>query len=251
MGLSNSVLRLLASRKGEATPGKPEQTVEAKKQFQLCTRKAIGRRLQPNAATRMIAKLQRWHLGGSTGTMALRIVAGLQELRRLVPPRVSAAVLRTLWNGWTTAGRFQQKAKCLLGCTCDGGEDKIEHYATCPIVASFSRSFVGTRREAGRSRLGNFVVLGFDSGSVCIETLTRRAVLVAVYRATNTLRSMGQSETVDSRDVLQQFAKEAVRGHRWATAVLDGKTAHGTSREPCTEEDCDRSNTWEAVADEV
>ena len=52
---------------------------------------------------------------------------------KLIPPRVSAARIRTAFNGWVTARRFQGRVSCCLDC---GGDDSIEHDALC---ATFHR----------------------------------------------------------------------------------------------------------------
>ena len=70
---------------------------------------------------------------------------------------------------------------------------------------------------------GNFITLGVNSGKVDDETLTLRAVLVyAIFRATNQLRHRQGDSAEVVKDMVQQYAKEGVRGHAKATRVLDG-----------------------------
>ena len=157
----------------------------------------------------------------------------LQRLSHLVPPRVSAAVWKTVWNGWTTARRFQRVGPCLLGCGGRYGEDSIEHYARCEITRKVGRSFLGLQDTGYDKWLGNFITLGVNSGAVNDKDLTLRAVLVyATFRATNLLRHR-QGDADHVIDMMQQFAKEAVRGHRKATRVLDScflqSSAHSSS----------------------
>eukprot|EP00959_Pyramimonas_sp_CCMP1952_P188673 3946033-Pyramimonas_sp.AAC.1 len=72
----------------------------------------------------------------------------LQHLAPLVPPRVWASVLRTLWNGWVTARRWpggpMAGSSCIFGCR--HARDSIEHYASCDAVADFARRRLGIPR---------------------------------------------------------------------------------------------------------
>ena len=81
---------------------------------------------------------------------------------------------------------------------------------------------MGMQDDDTRGLLGRFVTLGLHAGPVSDQSLTQRAIVVyAVYMTTNKLRN-SRAAAVDIGDVLQQFAKEATRGHRWATTTLDG-----------------------------
>ena len=89
---------------------------------------------------------------------------------------------------------------------------------------------MGIPPEDGHASVGNFVALGLNVGKVDDNLLTLRAIWVyAVYRATNNIRRNATTNGEVSTDVLQQFAKEAVRGHAYATRVLDGITRHDSS----------------------
>ena len=59
---------------------------------------------------------------------AQRALLTLETLRALVTPRISNAVVSTLWHRWTTARRFQQTQACCLQCAPEA-QDSIEHYA--------------------------------------------------------------------------------------------------------------------------
>ena len=100
-----------------------------------------------NPWNRIRAKYRRWKLDDAARHLTIfggarertpawqcrRAALLLRALGAMVPPRVQAAVFSTMWNRWTTARRFQNRAKCLLGCAgC--AQDSIEHYCRCPTV---------------------------------------------------------------------------------------------------------------------
>ena len=62
----------------------------------------------------------RYKLAGPPAQIARRVYKNLLHLKNLVPPRVCAAVFRTIWNGWCTERRFQRRwgnsNVCMLGC---------------------------------------------------------------------------------------------------------------------------------------
>ena len=83
----------------------------------------------------------------------------------------------------------------------------------------------GVVRRGGCAR-GDFIVFGCD---VCIpseECLIRRAVCVyATYRATNLLRHSEGADAGEAGDMLQQFAREGVRGHARTTHAMNSAFA--------------------------
>ena len=64
-------------------------------------------------------------------------------LRRLVPPRVKAAVLGMILNRWTTGRRMKglrgQVGCCVLGCSRTAA-DSIEHYTRCRAIRTWMRA---------------------------------------------------------------------------------------------------------------
>ena len=116
-----------------------------RRSFQRTAYHRILRTTAPDPEERMRRKLARWQLEGPAGVITRRVLANLRRLKALVAPRVSAACLSTLWNRWTTARRFQQRAaacnRCVLGC---GGtaEDSIEHYARCATMRAAARGML-------------------------------------------------------------------------------------------------------------
>ena len=88
-------------------------------------------------ATRLRYRLERWKLPGFPGRTARTVHAQLLRLRRMVPPRVRAAVLGLILNRWTTDRRMRglrgRVGPCVLGCS-PTADDAIEHYVHCPIL---------------------------------------------------------------------------------------------------------------------
>ena len=135
--LTTGVLYAQADQIGE-NPGNNRQVIQ--KGFQRSMRKVLDKLARPDAIMRMRHKLARWKLPGIERQNSTRCLKTLTRLKALVPPRVCAAWLRTLWNGWVTKRRFQQRnSQCVLGC--GRGEGSIEHYAHCRIIRNFRATF--------------------------------------------------------------------------------------------------------------
>ena len=93
----------------------------------------VDSNMYPPIADRLRHKLDRWTWTPELpGVVARRLHHHLPHLGKLVAARVMASVIRTLYNGWCTARRFQQQGLCRLSCTCTG-DDSLEHYARCKI----------------------------------------------------------------------------------------------------------------------
>ena len=132
-------------------------------------------------------------LAGKRATPAWQASHTLHRLRllaTLVPPRVWAAVFGTIFNGWTTARRFQQRWTkrniCVLGCS-PTAEGSLEHYARCPCTIELARRHL--RLDPDRDvNLHRFNL--FNPHMTTQEDLVATAFLVyAVYRATNYMRN--------------------------------------------------------------
>ena len=110
----------------------------------------------------------------------------LQIIRKVVPPRVSAAVMSTLLNRWTTTRRMRKvtlRARCcLLGCSRHAA-DSLEHYLGCPLAREWL---------ARRLRLDP-ADLKLESWLLAVPKETTTLIRLAVgtyvlYRATNHLK---------------------------------------------------------------
>ena len=144
-------------------------------------------------------------------------------LRQLVPPRVVSAVFSTIWNRWTTERRFDRRQSpsnvCKLGCSCSA-EDRIEHYARCPITLETSRRFLRLDPQC-QVNLHTFVCC--NPNVKTDADITAAALLVyAVYRATNYQRFQTPlTNPSDIIDAMKQWTREGARGHPAAMRVLD------------------------------
>ena len=166
-------------------------------------------------------RIVRWRLPGPLLRVARRILRHLAALRDEAPPRLAAAALSTVWNRWCTERRFQRVGPCVLGCA--GQEDSVEHYARCPIVREFGTQFVRLRIPAQHG-IEYFTFAHSVLGDVSV--LVRTAIIVySARRVTEQIRRQDPAAPQVVQDMLQQAAREAVRGHSRAMRLLDGPPA--------------------------
>ena len=190
-----------------------------KANIQKTATERINRMGRPLAEDRMRERLERWHLPGLPLRTARASLRRFRRLRDLGPPRLNAAMLSSAWNRWCTQRRFGQQGCCVLGCR--GEEDSIEHYSRCSVVRTFAANFLRLRYPAHRGKeLMTATAPELDDDTA----LLRCAVLVyAAWRHTEATRKEGaQTRPANFHThALQQAAREAVRGHAKARAILD------------------------------
>ena len=176
-----------------------------------------ARSFNSNLEQRLRHKMQRWQLATPPGILSRRLPNRLLTLRGVTTPRVQAAVFRTLWNGWTTAARFQRTACCVLACS-PTAEDRIEHYCKCPFFVDLTRTWLGL--PARLSNLAGFLLSADGMGD---KELALMAVAVyAMHRATAHFRRAASAPHPDQvRDFLQTMCQNAVRGHKSSLLLLD------------------------------
>ena len=68
-----------------------------------------------NPENRMRHKLTRWNLSDPIGIVTRRALRRLSNAFRLTTPRVAIVLFRSLWNGWCTARRFQERGAVFSG----------------------------------------------------------------------------------------------------------------------------------------
>ena len=210
MGLDDGTLFNLAGQAQQLEDRDADNVKLVRQNFQRKARQAICNHSSPDPVARMRHKLARFNLPGLARHTSESCVRLLQRLAGLVPPRVSAACLRTLWNGWVTRDRFQQGAHshCVFGCGM--GIDSMKHYPYCNVVRRFRRSFLRLEDEP-HEIFSNFVTLGVNLGTLDDNMLVRRAVLVyAVYCSSNQARNARVHITPENAEgMLQQNATNA------------------------------------------
>ena len=171
-------------------------------------------------------RLDRWPLDILPGHRVERAIKVLRSLSSSAPPRVWAAVFKTLCNGWVTARRFQSRGSCLFGCAA---EDSIEHYARCKVVAGFFEKHAGVCPAPGGDKLAEFLGLARSSSQLCPHlrggneqaTLIalRGFALYALHRSVNALRR-GTICTAEAEQAFKAFLDGAVKGHANASSLI-------------------------------
>ena len=100
-------------------------------------------------------------------------------------PRVQAAYMRTIFNGWCTRGRFQHTGACRFGCA--RGHDSLEHFPYCPVVKSLLASTGTWPATQGITQLDGFMCM--DEGSSHIDFAVQKGLSTcALYHIHNGIR---------------------------------------------------------------
>ena len=189
------------------------------------TQRAIYQQLMaPLALTaegQMRHKLVRWRLPGLPGRVARCVLRRLRILRRWVTPRVQAAVLRTLFNGWPTERRWQRSGDCLLGCACPSQADSIEHYLRCPIVRATMAPRLRLHWQPAEA--WTFLLFADVPQGIADEPATWARVAIAVYAIYRTVQAARNTRPLDAaaaHRALRQATFEATRGHTRSLRLL-------------------------------
>ena len=221
-----SPLRIMTIIAGD-TPRPWPQTVlrRIKTRFQSALTAKLKEAMLYDAEGHMRRKLRRWNLPNRPHVSAARAVRRLQSLPRLVPPRVAAAVLSTIWNRWATARRLQIEGpanRCVLGCS-PTAEDSLEHYACCPLIRQAARRHLRLNLRGWPHAISDFMMLQGPPTArhPDDEAIARHSLLLyAAYRVTNDARHRRPATRAEVAGMLQQAIGEGTRGHPGAAAVL-------------------------------
>ena len=202
-----------------------------KANLQRCAYARIKMKGKPNFEYRLRHKLERWKLEGVEAHVAIAVHRRMNELKKLVAPRVQSAVFSTLWNRWCSPRRFQRRECkeniCLLGC---GGhaEDSIEHYSFCKAVRAVACTML---RLDQHFIVGKQHFLMADARLKDPEILTCMALLIyAAYNVTNMARQEGPMNAQDAIEALKQSCRNGVRGHSGSTKTLDSRYVNKKAR---------------------
>jgi len=207
--------------RGTSSPFSRQQRRHPARGLQAACRRRLASRLAAVPEARLRRKLGIWSMDLFPRVRVARGLAVLTRLRRLVPPRVIAAILRTWYNGWCTARRFQQRAPCLFGC--QHGEDSVHHYARCRCLATFGERRLRLRRSSSPAALTRNFLLLDPAADMDDATVTRRALLVAAaYRVHCRCRCLAPfASELAAFQALEQATKESAMGHARAARALD------------------------------
>ena len=117
------------------------------------------------------------------GRRLARVLARIRFLAGCCAPRVQAAYLRLVCDGWCTRCQFQGGGACLFGC--DGHEDSVAHFARCPAVRRLFHTRAGLAGSTSADALDLF--LGFTGSEG--EARQRAWATYALYRVHNARRT--------------------------------------------------------------
>ena len=206
-----------------------EDMAKIKNKFQKTAVAAIKQLFAPPARARIRAKLERWRgvpfgLTGQPGQYMYSIHRRLLLIAKEVPPRVHAAVFRTLFNGWCTRRRFQQRAStsnvCAFKCS-HTAEDSLEHYVRCPAALRAARNYLHLQYPVEMALdiwLLNSAWLDLPDIRMGISLL-----IYGIYSAYNTLRYGGVSSEQQAHHLIVQHCKQGAFGHAKAMKYLDSR----------------------------
>jgi hypothetical protein len=208
-----------------------DDVMNIRMKFQRSVVIAIKNAIKPDACQRIRYKLARWHnipygLTGLPGTYSRSIHRRMLELARRVPPRVHAAVLHTLFNGWVTHRRLQRRKwptnKCVFKCNELGeAEDSLEHYCRCDVVHKVARHIfhISYPDEQGLDLWAlNSKFVDNPENMLSVAMLQ-----YGVYNAFNTLRYSPVGSSQQAFHCIVQHCKQGAFGHIPCMTHLDSR----------------------------
>ena len=200
---------------------------KVKRSIQSSVMRALKAVSRPNAVERMRQKTNRWRdvpfgIFGLPGHTSPAMHRRILKLSSLVNPRVHSAVFRTIWNGWCTHRRFQQRLrhtnKCVFMCAGDA-EDSLEHYCRCPVTLRVARHMMHICYPAE---------LALDIWVLSSSWLDTEEVLVAVslliygcFMAFNSIRHGSVSSAEQAYQCIVQHCRQGAMGSNTCTNYLD------------------------------
>ena len=200
-----------------------------KKGFQKLAHQAIKKIGAPDGAQRIRDEMQRWDgtaygITGLPGLYSNLMVRRIQQVAKVAPPRVQAAVFMTMWNGWCTHRRFQNRSSrsnhCVFKCN-DTSEDSLEHYCRCPVVLRAAKHIFHIDYSPGIALdlwTLNSYWLDVD------DNLRGLALLIyGTYNAFNTIRHHGISNSDQAFHYIHQHCKLGCGGDTKCIRYIDSR----------------------------
>ena len=209
--------------KGEPRPWRRCTERRVKSRFQATCREMLEKR-PTGYHEKMCRELRKWNLPVYDRTVTDRAFRLLDHIKGDVPPRATAALLRSWWDGWTTSARMHEPGG-ILACYFCGEEkgDKLGHYCQCKALQGWRSKVFGLPWLAGGDRKLQFFILEKHHYRGCRTTLAECLALATTYHAFNSIKHFRHSiSPAEAVETLSQSAKELAMGHPRLEAIVDG-----------------------------
>lgn len=174
-------------------------------------------------------RARRWPCATLPGRRLPRCVKSLSLLSKLVPPRVVAARLRAILNGWTTARRFQSRASCIFQCQACAPDD-IEHYAHCKALKELNKKLLRLAEPDTTYALDCFLGFRLDTNTLPAhlkDAQDAEEVVCALFAIssfalfrTHALAKTREISGAVAKDIFREMIHDAVRDHAKAIGIL-------------------------------
>jgi len=166
-----------------------------------------------------------WNIQLARGWRPTRAMNVLKAVKSLTPPRVTAAVLRTWFDGWTTKGRFGIRgpaSRCIWGCKGDSGDYLKRHYCKCQVLEDFGRcKLLLPRNSSPEDHIQNFLLIGGRALDYPDIFAKRALLLYAAHWTHNKASQWGTYTPKKCNQAIMQGLAAGVRGHDAATKLVD------------------------------
>ena len=160
-------------------------------------------------------RLDRWNLCILPGHRPARAEKAMRIIGKQLTPKVLAAYIRLICNGWCTSRRFQGRLGCRFGC--GGEQDSVEHFAYCSKLRTcFSRDLCLTSPALGYE-LDEFLCMcslnsAHDHAALTHAIVLRAVACYATFRAHNGLRC-GDVSAEHWEAAFSRFVREGLQGY--------------------------------------
>lgn len=136
----------------------------------------------------------------------------IAEAKEHLPPFLLFVLFNTWLNGWCTAHRFQQRARCPF---CKGHSDALEHLAGCPALKRLFTHHLG----AAHNSFSEFLGIEFDRNRLPAHVLGLHAAKTALEAERLAANASGATTAARFRAALQMSVRKWPRTrhlvHTW------------------------------------